>query len=63
MQPTQVTVAGVPAFIQFIGITPGSVGVMQINFQIPQTAPLGAQSLVVTVGAVSSVPVTLNITD
>jgi uncharacterized protein (TIGR03437 family) len=46
----------------FIGIPPGLVGVTQINFQIPPDAPLGPQPVVVTVGAVSSAPVTLTVT-
>ena len=63
LQTTKVTVAGIPAPIQFMGIPSGLVGVVQINFQVPDTVPLGAQALVVTVGSTSSAPVTLNVTD
>ena len=39
--PYSVTVANLPATIDFIGITPGSVGVTQINYVVPANAPLG----------------------
>jgi uncharacterized protein (TIGR03437 family) len=60
--PVKVTVGGIAAATTFVGITPGLVGVMQINFQVPQTVGLGAQPVVVTVGTVASAPVTLTIT-
>lgn len=44
------TVGGVPATIQFIGIPSGLVGVTQVNFQIPASAAPGPQDVVVTVG-------------
>jgi len=58
-QSVSITIANVPATIQFIGIPPGLAGVTQVNFTVPNTAPLGAQSVVVTVGAASSLPATL----
>jgi uncharacterized protein (TIGR03437 family) len=62
--PVTVTVGEVPAKtpFQFIGIPTWSVGVTQINFVIPQTAPLGPQPVVVTVGGVASAPATLTVT-
>jgi uncharacterized protein (TIGR03437 family) len=62
--PVTVTVGGVaaPLPLLFAGIPPGLVGVTQINFQIPATAPLGPQPVIVTVGTVSSAPVTLTVT-
>jgi uncharacterized protein (TIGR03437 family) len=57
-----VTVGGITASTTFAGITPGLVGVMQINFQVPQTVALGPQPVVVTIGTVASAPVTLTIT-
>jgi uncharacterized protein (TIGR03437 family) len=60
--PVIVTVGGALATIQFIGIPTWSVGVTQINFVVPQTAPLGPQSVVVTAGGVASAPATLTVT-
>jgi uncharacterized protein (TIGR03437 family) len=60
--PVTVTVAGITAPTTFVGIPPGLVGVTQINFTIPQNAPLGPQPVVVAIGGVSSAPVTLTVT-
>jgi uncharacterized protein (TIGR03437 family) len=60
--PVTVTVGGTLASPAFIGIPPGLVGVTQINFQIPQAAPLGTQPVVVTIGGVASAPVMLTVT-
>ena len=62
-QNTTVTVGNVTAPIQFIGIPPGLVGVVQINIQIPSGAALGAQPLIVIVGGVASPPAVLTITN
>ena len=50
--PVTVTVGGVKAAIQFAGIPPGLVGVTQINFTIPATAPVGLQPVVATLGTI-----------
>src|SRR5262249_7538316 len=55
--PVTMTIGGVAAPIQFIGIPSWSIGATQINFQVPSNAPLGEQDLVVTVGTNSSTPV------
>jgi uncharacterized protein (TIGR03437 family) len=55
--PLSVTVGGVPAFLEFAGITPGLIGVMQVNILVPSGTPTGNQPLVVTVGGVASAPV------
>jgi uncharacterized protein (TIGR03437 family) len=60
--PVTITVGGVMATPAFVGIPPGLVGVTQINFQIPMTAPLGPQPVVVTIGGVQSAPATLTVT-
>jgi uncharacterized protein (TIGR03437 family) len=60
--PATITVGGVPATINFIGIPTGLVGVTQINFTIPPTAALGKQPVIVTVGGVASAPVNLTVT-
>jgi len=59
----KVTVGGVTAPIQFDGIPWGLVGVVQINYQVPSQAPLGAQPVVVSIGGVSSPAATLNVTE
>jgi uncharacterized protein (TIGR03437 family) len=57
----RVTVGGVIAPVQFIGITPGLVGVMQINYQVPTNVTPGNRSVVVTIGGVSSAAAVLNV--
>ena len=53
--PVAVTVGGVPARIAFAGIPPGLAGATQINFVVPDKAPLGMQyQVVVTVGGIAS---------
>jgi uncharacterized protein (TIGR03437 family) len=60
--PVTVTVANLQATIDFIGIPPGEVGVTQINYVVPDNAPLGVQPVVVTVGGVASPPANLTVT-
>jgi uncharacterized protein (TIGR03437 family) len=65
MQATTVTIGGVPTgagSILFEGIPAALVGVAQINLRIPQTAPLGAQPIVVAIGGISSAPATIFVT-
>jgi minor extracellular serine protease Vpr len=49
-----VTIAGLPAQVQFSGLAPGFPGLNQVNVVIPADAPTGAQPLQVTIGGVSS---------
>jgi uncharacterized protein (TIGR03437 family) len=56
-----VTVGGMQAPIQFIGITPGLVGVMQINYQVPAEVAIGTQPVVVAIDGVSSAPASLTV--
>jgi uncharacterized protein (TIGR03437 family) len=58
--PVTVTVGGLQAAIQFIGIPSGLLGT-QINFTIPPGLTAGVQPLVVTVNGVSSPPVNLTV--
>ena len=53
----QVLVGGVPATITYQGRTPSAVGLDQINFVVPATAPLGCNvSIIVqTAGATASI--------
>jgi len=59
--PLSVTVGGVPAFVQFYGITSGLVGASQLNFTVPSSVKPGVQPVVVTVGGVSSPPVNITV--
>jgi uncharacterized protein (TIGR03437 family) len=52
--PLSATVGGVPAFVTFVGITPGLVGTVQLNLTVPSTVPAGKQPVIVTVGGMSS---------
>jgi uncharacterized protein (TIGR03437 family) len=59
--PVSVTVGGVAASLNYVGIPSWSVGTLQVNFTVPQNAPLGPQPVVVTVGTASS-PVAVTFT-
>jgi len=52
--PVTVTVGGVPALVQYVGLAPGKLGITQINFVAPPSLPVGTQPVVVTIGGVSS---------
>jgi uncharacterized protein (TIGR03437 family) len=52
--PVSVTVGGVAAVLDYVGLPSWSVGTLQVNFTVPPNAPLGPQPVVVTVGTVSS---------
>ena len=57
--PLSVTVGGVPAFVQFAGVSAGLVGTLQVNIIVPSNAPTGNQPVVITVGGVKSAPVNI----
>jgi uncharacterized protein (TIGR03437 family) len=59
--PFSVTVGGVPAFLNFVGITPGVVGLTQVNFIVPPSVAAGVQPVVVTVNGVQSPPVNITV--
>jgi uncharacterized protein (TIGR03437 family) len=51
------TIGGVavpPQDMMYVGIPGWSVGTLQINFTVPQNAPVGVQPVVVTVGSAAS---------
>jgi len=58
LQPT-VSVNGQNAAIAYAGLTPGGIGLYQINFTVPSNAPAGNLTLVVTQGALLSNTTTL----
>lgn len=63
VQKTTVLVNNVPANIDFVGIPPGLVGVLQINFDVPVNTPVGLQTVIVTVGNGQSGTALLNVTN
>jgi uncharacterized protein (TIGR03437 family) len=63
VEAAKVTVGGMPASIQFIGIPNGLVGVTQINYRVPGGIGLGTQPVVVSIGGVSSEPAILTVTN
>ena len=54
-----VTIGGEKAQVQFAGLTPGSVGLYQINFRVPPDARSGPQPLVVSQNGITSNTTTL----
>jgi len=60
--PVTVTVANQNAMVNFVGTTPGLVGVVQVNFTVPADVPTGVQPVVVTVGTAASPPANLMVT-
>jgi uncharacterized protein (TIGR03437 family) len=60
-QAVTVSIGGVPANVLFAGIPNGIAAEMQINITVPANAPLGKQSLVLSVGGVQSPPVSLTV--
>jgi uncharacterized protein (TIGR03437 family) len=61
-QPT-ITVDGQNAAIAYAGLTPGGVGLYQINFTVPQNARSGNLDLVVMQGGLSSNTTTLSVSN
>jgi uncharacterized protein (TIGR03437 family) len=45
-----VTLGGSPATLLFSGLTPGSVGLYQVNVAVPSGAPTGTQPLKLSIG-------------
>jgi uncharacterized protein (TIGR03437 family) len=44
------SIGGVPAAVTFAGLAPGTRGYYQVNIQVPQGAPSGAQELIISTG-------------
>ena len=54
-----VTIGGKAAAVTFSGLTPGLPGLYQLNVTVPSNAPTGMQTVIVTIGGVSSPAATL----
>ena len=54
-----VTIGGVPATVQFAGLTPGTVGLYQINALVPAGLAAGDANVAVSIGGVQSNVVTM----
>lgn len=55
----KVTVGGVPATVLYSGLAPGFVGLYQINIQVPDNAPSGNASLVLSMGGTETAPMAI----
>ena len=56
-----VTVGGIAAHLDYVGLPSWSVGTLQVNFQVPPNAPLDVQPVVVTVGSAASAAATFTV--
>ncbi|HEY7680900.1 MAG TPA: hypothetical protein VIC04_10335, partial [Terriglobia bacterium] len=55
-----VTVGGAPAWVTFSGLAPGTIGLYQVNAQVPEDASVGdAVPVVLTIGGIGSNTVTI----
>jgi uncharacterized protein (TIGR03437 family) len=52
--PSQLTIGGVPAALEYVGTAPGFVGVYQINFRAAQGTPGGTQTLRLLIDGVTA---------
>ena len=55
------TIGGLNAPIQFLGLTPGLVGLAQANLTVPAALASGSYPVILTIGAVSSAPETITV--
>ncbi len=63
MSESGATIGGLPAKVEFTGLTPGFVGLVQMNIVVPQGLAPGDYSLMVTIHGESSNPGALSITN
>jgi uncharacterized protein (TIGR03437 family) len=58
--PVEVKIAGTSVPVTFAGLAPGYAGLYQINAQIPQSVPAGAE-LTISVSGATSKPVAIQV--
>jgi uncharacterized protein (TIGR03437 family) len=58
--PLQIKIGGVPATVQFAGLAPGFIGLLQVNVLIPDVPP-GELSFDVSVGGIGAAPTVISI--
>ncbi len=61
LAPTTATLGGLPATVQFVGLTPSLVAIAQANILVPSTATGGQQPLAITVGSYTSAACNISI--
>ena len=54
MATPTVSIGGMPAQVIFSGMTPGVVGLYQVNVIVPPNAPTGTQALTLSIGGVEA---------
>lgn len=57
--PVTISVGGQNAKVDFAGLTPGAVGLYQVDFEVPATAPNGNLNVVVTQNSITANSTTL----
>ncbi len=60
--PISVSVGGVAAKVSVVGISPGEVGITEVDITVPSTVTPGSQPVVVTVGGIASPPLNMIVT-
>jgi uncharacterized protein (TIGR03437 family) len=55
------TIGGEDAPVQYLGLTPGNVGLAQANIQIPADLPSGDYPLIINVGGLQSISATVSV--
>lgn len=55
-----VTLGGVPVTVEYLGLTPGSIGLYQLNFTVP-ALPAGDQTLTITVNGQASTSAVISV--
>jgi uncharacterized protein (TIGR03437 family) len=60
LAPVTAAIGGQPAYVQFAGLAPGFVGLLQMNLKVPAVSA-GEQILEVSIGGVAAVPSVISV--